>query len=134
MTERDLFMNLRMEKTPTAPAQARAFLGKHSASWMDDMAISDALLVVSEVVSNALRYEPGDSIDLTIRISDDAFWVGVTQSRELKGPTSQRDEHSLTLIDVLSSSWGAFETSEGTLVWFEMARSNDDGQRSESDS
>lgn len=134
MTERDLFMNLRMEKTPTAPARARAFLGEHSATWMDEMAISDALLVVSEVVSNAVKYEPGDSIDLTIRISDDAFWVGVTQSRELKGPRSQREEHSLTLIDVLSSTWGAFETSEGTLVWFEMARPSGGVERSGSGS
>lgn len=106
-----------------APAGARRFLGSHRADWMDDDTLSDTLLVVTEVVSNAMKHGGvGDSLELMVRASTDVLWVGVTQPRRFEGSNPSGDGYGLILVDVLSSRWGTLDWSDGTLVWFEMER------------
>ncbi|HEU4320334.1 MAG TPA: ATP-binding protein [Acidimicrobiia bacterium] len=123
MTDYDHTARVTIATSDGAPAGARRFLGSQRASWMDDDMMSDTLLVVSEVVSNAIKHGGvGDAIDLMVRISGDALWVGVTQPRDFAVSMPSESGYGLILVDVLSSRWGTLDWSDGTLVWFEMER------------
>lgn len=88
---------------------------------MDDDLLSDTLLVVTEVVSNAIKHGGvGNSLELMVRVSGEVLWVGVAQPRRFEGSNPSGEGYGLILVDVLSSRWGTLDWSDGTLVWFEM--------------
>ncbi|MBA3260899.1 MAG: ATP-binding protein [Thermoleophilaceae bacterium] len=89
----------------------------------------DVLLLVSELVTNAVR-QVGDDSGQSLRV-DLRFWprrvrVGVVDQRTRVRPVRarlQRDElggHGLFLVDQIADRWGVSHTASGTCVWFEI--------------
>jgi two-component sensor histidine kinase len=91
--------------------------------------VSDAALVVSELLSNALRHAaplPGDKVRVGWRFDAGCLRVSVSdggaQTRpELGQPTqSATGGRGLRIVERLSRSWGALADGDGTTVWAEV--------------
>ena len=114
---------LTFERTSAAPREARlwvhAHLGEHERR-------DDAMLLVSELVTNAVRYGPEEQIRLIV--SDDGERTRFTVHDLGLGPLpAMRAEddpepggHGLRLVDVVADRWGVERGS--TRVWFELHR------------
>ena len=82
------------------------------------------MLLVSEVVTNALRHTDGDVV-LELRRFPDRLRVGVSDETS-RGPVAgERDllaeaGRGLPLMDALSDRWGTAPRGEGKVVWFEL--------------
>jgi two-component sensor histidine kinase len=121
-------LDLDMARDPSAPAQARKAitgLGGH----VDGDVLNDAVLLVSELVSNSVKYGEGDILlrartrgprQVLIEVVDD----GGGFSPQIRRPSRfQASGYGLHLVDELASSWGVHP---GTAhVWFEIDRSAD---------
>lgn len=111
---------------PSAAAIARRFIAGHVAD-MDGPVRDDALLLVSELVTNALRHGCG-RIDL--RIGRGATWLDVgvhDDGRRLPAPAAQVDPtrtggRGLQLVETLAQAWGVIPDGSrpGKTVWFEL--------------
>jgi anti-sigma regulatory factor (Ser/Thr protein kinase) len=110
-----------------AAGVARAFVQEHSDSLPQDL-IDDAKLLVTELVSNAVRH---GRPDITLRVSLHPPLIGV--SVEDEGVTvPSTDIHppdleapggrGLMIVDRMSDSWGVIPTDPppGKTVWFRL--------------
>jgi anti-sigma regulatory factor (Ser/Thr protein kinase) len=95
-----------------------------------DSAVPDVALVISELLSNALRHAaplPGSKIRVAWRIDDDGVEVSVSDGGgatvpELGEPTQgATGGRGLRIVEKLSRSWGTSASDEGTTVWAEVA-------------
>ncbi|MGH2690805.1 MAG: ATP-binding protein, partial [Actinomycetota bacterium] len=84
----------------------------------------DAVLLVSELVTNSCRYGGGGPIRLKVLLSGDRLRVEVTDpgggdtTPALTEPPSP-GAWGLRLVDRVADRWGA-EAGRPTLVWFEL--------------
>jgi anti-sigma regulatory factor (Ser/Thr protein kinase) len=99
------------------------------AAGIYDSAVCDVALVVSELLSNALRHAgplPGAKIRVTWRIDADCVQVSVGdgggQTRpELGEPTlAATGGRGLRIVEKLSKSWGASPDDAGCTVWAQV--------------
>ncbi|MGW2613734.1 PAS domain S-box protein [Streptomyces sp. NPDC001500] len=112
---------------PAAPAsvpQGRAFLRKALTGWNCADSAADALLLLSETLTNAVQHAEGPvgvhlhrtATDLTVEVSD--------HSAQLPQPrTAVEDEESgrgLMLVRALAADWGVRPTDEGKTTWFTL--------------
>jgi CheY-like chemotaxis protein len=115
---------LQLEKDLASAARARAFVQDQCAAWGFDAVVDDALLIVSELVTNAvvhaesaseLRLVPGEGI-LHIEVADDGSLAPDPRIAE------DDDEHGrgLLLVGVLSAAWGTEATPSGKVVWADI--------------
>ena len=113
-----------LSSIPSIAAQARALVREQLAAWhLDDLA-DTAELLVSELVTNALRYGRGDiglrllraAGNLVCEISD-----GLESAPRLRTVHfSDEGGRGLYLVDQLSQRWGTRTTDHGKIVWFEL--------------
>jgi anti-sigma regulatory factor (Ser/Thr protein kinase) len=115
-----------LPKEPHAAAEARRLLDQ-LAGEVDDARLETARLLVTEVVTNAVRHVRRDGpIDLRLAVRDDALRVEVVDPGSgfvprRRGPDSPMDgKWGLHFLEVLSDRWG-IETDDRTRVWFELA-------------
>ncbi|MEZ0292417.1 MAG: ATP-binding protein [Solirubrobacteraceae bacterium] len=114
---------------PDSPAAARRALGD-LADHLPRRRLQDAELLVSELVTNAIRHaglDDGDTITLSVEASDRALRIEVSDP----GPGFAPAEHypdsdhpsgwGLYLVRELSDRWGV-ERNALTRVWFELDR------------
>ena len=114
---------------PDSPAAARRALGD-LADHLPRRRLQDAQLLVSELVTNAIRHaglDDGDTITLSVEASDGALRIEVSDP----GPGFAPAEHypdsdhpsgwGLYLVRELSDRWGV-ERNALTRVWFELDR------------
>jgi anti-sigma regulatory factor (Ser/Thr protein kinase) len=123
-------LELELDRDVGAPARARAEIADRLAELGVDGVNSQMLvLLVSEVVSNAVRHSSG-SPDAKIRLvataNELAVRVAVTDSGDgftprPRDPDRLEDGYGLYLLEKAASSWGV-ENSGGTTVWFELDR------------
>ena len=94
-----------------------------------DSAVCDVALVISELLSNALRHAaplPGSEIRVAWRIDPESVQVSVSDGGgptvpELGEPTQgATGGRGLRIVEKLSSRWGARTGEEGTTVWAEV--------------
>jgi anti-sigma regulatory factor (Ser/Thr protein kinase) len=84
----------------------------------------DAVLLVSELVTNSCRYGTGGPIRLKVVLSEDRLRVDVTDPGggdaipTLTEPPSP-GAWGLRIVDRVATRWGA-EAGPPTLVWFEL--------------
>jgi anti-sigma regulatory factor (Ser/Thr protein kinase) len=120
---------LRLPRDPHAAALARQELDRLGAGLAPDL-LQDARLVVSELVTNAVRHGsagPTPWIELTCELTTSHLRIEVADSgggssRPTVQPR-QADRPSgwgLYLVQRLADHWGVRE-GEGTLVWCELA-------------
>ena len=110
-----------------APALARAYLAEHADGLPDEL-IDDALLLVSELVTNAVQHGRPDII-LRIRKHPPGIGVSVQDEGEelLARHTGAPDLQALggrglLLVDALASEWGVepAEPPPGKIVWLQV--------------
>ncbi len=99
------------------------------AAHVRDSAVRDVALVISELLSNALRHAaplPGSTIRVAWSIDADSVRVSVSDGGgqtvpELGEPTqAATGGRGLRIVEKLSRCWGVSTGEEGTTVWAEV--------------
>jgi anti-sigma regulatory factor (Ser/Thr protein kinase) len=111
--------------SPESPAAARGFVRGAIADTGLDIDVDDALLAVSEVVSNVVRHAGTPMrLDVAARAG---LRVAVTDRRpDLGLPSEYQDEpmatrgRGLHLLDAVASRWGETRSAGTKTVWFEI--------------
>jgi anti-sigma regulatory factor (Ser/Thr protein kinase) len=87
--------------------------------------LDDALLLVSEIVTNAVKYG-GAPVRLEVDCDDSGILVAVEDTNPVMPKPRRRDprRHSgrgLLLLERLAAEWGVRRTEAGKQVWFRLA-------------
>jgi anti-sigma regulatory factor (Ser/Thr protein kinase) len=119
-------------ETPLAPdpisaRAARQFVGDTLQQWGCEGATEVALLLTSELVTNAIIHA---RTNLAVRVAANERRLRVAVSDASHEPPRLRagfpslaePGRGLPLVDALSSSWGVDWTVDGKAVWFELAQ------------
>jgi anti-sigma regulatory factor (Ser/Thr protein kinase) len=115
-----------LESTPTAPAEARRALAPLGRELPPDR-LSDVQTVVSELVTNGVKYGPGRPIDVRVWLDDEIAVLGEVADHgqeDVRPPVpgdaaAGRGGLGLTIVDQIAESWG---TRQGrSPVWFRVA-------------
>ena len=117
---------------PTAASRARSFIRDTLSNWgtsLSQSATDDAVLLVSELVANAVQHA-GTDLEIGLRLGDGMLEIGVTDRHptralpeEPQAPPEERYSErgrGLTLPGALASSWGVTYTSAAKTVWFRL--------------
>jgi anti-sigma regulatory factor (Ser/Thr protein kinase) len=112
---------------PKAPAEARTAVAKWLDGVVDRSAIEDVKLLVSELVTNAVRHPQNDGpIRLDVSVRDGKVCVEVTdpgegfrKPRVGAPPPDALGGRGLLIVDRIASAWGVSSGSP-TRVWFEL--------------
>ncbi|MET8164317.1 SpoIIE family protein phosphatase [Streptomyces sp. NPDC005329] len=114
-------------RVPEAARQARRFTRRTLRAWgVPAEAMDTALLVVSELVTNALVHTDG-RVRLDLVLIDRRLRVAVTDAspRTPVKPTSLGWEatggRGILLVEAMSDAWGTVPVSGGKQVWSELA-------------
>ena len=115
--------SLELPRTLEAPAQARDALTQLEPS-LPDHVVPDMTLLVSELITNSVKYGGEGPVRLEITHANDAIrteivdqGVGFTPV-ERDGDLSRVGGWGLHLVEELTDRWGTYEGS--THVWFEI--------------
>jgi anti-sigma regulatory factor (Ser/Thr protein kinase) len=109
--------------------EARSFVRDTLARWGQTSVVDDALLVTSELFTNAVLHGSG-RIDVYITLDPEALRVAVvddggrTPDRwPRRGATPTLGGRGLRIVDAIASTWGNnFDPAGRTRVWAEMPR------------
>jgi len=115
---------------PTAPAEARNLVTAAVRDWEVPVDPHVAALLTSELVTNAIRYEKGDTIKLFITCSCGHLRVYVHDTSRvapvpLEAPVDAEAGRGLMLVASLSTDWGHYRTPVGKAVYFTLAFESD---------
>ncbi|WP_432097480.1 ATP-binding protein [Streptomyces sp. bgisy100] len=120
-----------LPREPRSAAAARRLVRVALAAWgLDDLA-DDGTLIVSELVSNAVRHARRESIRVVIdRPEARRVRIGVvdfSQACPVRGNPGATDEsgRGLALVGELAEAWGTDPLPWGKRVWAECAQKND---------
>jgi len=111
-----------------APEVARRFVREHARALPSDL-VQDAQLLVSELVTNAIRYGR-PSIVVRLRSDPPALGIAVEDRGEQlpQLPADVPDPHAPTgrgmlLVDAIAQTWGIAPSQDppGKAVWFDLA-------------
>jgi anti-sigma regulatory factor (Ser/Thr protein kinase) len=123
-------LGLVLDRTVQAPALARyAIADRCERLGVDGSLAQSLILLVSEVVSNAVRHSPAapdEPVGLDATFGQRSIRVTVTDAGDgftprPRDPTSSHDGYGLYLLEKVAASWGV-ESCGDTKVWFELAR------------
>jgi anti-sigma regulatory factor (Ser/Thr protein kinase) len=111
---------------PAAASQARGQVRAAICTWDVPVDPEVAILLTSELVTNAIRHEAGGIIRLAITSSGGEFRVDVHDTSPLlpvrvAAPADAEAGRGLMLVDSLSAQWGAYRTHTGKAVYFTLA-------------
>ena len=115
---------------PTAAAEARNQVRAAICAWNVPVDPDTAVLLTSELVTNAIRHEAGGTVMLTITCICDQLRVDVHDtSRRAPMPVEARADaetgRGLMLVATLSADWGFHRTSTGKAVYFTLGSQDD---------
>ena len=109
-----------------APADARQWLATYFSSNLDGRALADAQLVVSELVTNAIRHAHGE-IELCAAALGRVLHIEVTDETPDCDPvTIPQASHGsggrgLRLVDAVALAWGCRVGPDRKVVWADLA-------------
>ena len=117
----------RCEELPAEPIsarKARRVILDALTDWSLDDLSDEAVLLVSEVVTNSVLHA-GSTIDLTVRRQGDGIRVEVRDRSEIMpSPRSYAGDsvtgRGLEILDLTATNWGAELSEDGKVVWFEL--------------
>lgn len=117
---------------PAAPAEARSCVRAAIDAWGVPVDPYVAALLTSELVTNAIRHEAGETVKLFVTCSCGQLRVYVHDtSRSWPVPLSASAEaeagRGLMLVASLSTRWGYYRTPAGKAVYFTLALETDEG-------
>ncbi|MFE0376930.1 SpoIIE family protein phosphatase [Streptomyces inhibens] len=113
-------------RLPDAVMHARRFTGRTLRTWGVTEEVDVALLVVSELVTNAIAHTQGEvRLDLTLTADRLRIAVNDASPRAPVKPATVDWEatggRGLLLVEAMSASWGSVPLSGGKQVWSEVA-------------
>jgi anti-sigma regulatory factor (Ser/Thr protein kinase) len=116
-----------LEATPGAVSEARHWVGAVADGHVDDEQGQKLRLVVSEIVTNALRHgADGERIDLAVTPKPQFLCVQVTDDGPGLVPRPRALEpdeeggYGLFFVEQLTRRWGVTREDHRTRVWFEL--------------
>ncbi|MFE0512608.1 SpoIIE family protein phosphatase [Streptomyces sp. NPDC058964] len=114
-----------LSSDPREVARARRLVRTHLLEWGLDDAVHTAELLVSEVVSNAVRHAGGARIGLRL-VRTDALLFEVTDDEPelpalLSAGVYDESGRGLRVVSRLAREWGASAAGHRKTVWFEQA-------------
>jgi anti-sigma regulatory factor (Ser/Thr protein kinase) len=108
-----------------APGRARQFVAAAFCSMHASGVLDEAELLVSELVTNAVRYgtppiwlrvECDDSHEMVVRVAD----ADPAPPTLMEADWADESGRGLALVDVISDDWGVESLPEGKQVWFRL--------------
>lgn len=114
----------RVARDPVQVGRARAVVREQLHDWGLARLAEVAELLVSELVTNALRHSQGRPVQLRLVRGDTLLCEVEDDDHELPtllnaGPADEFGR-GLRLVSTLAREWGASRTSTGKTVWFEL--------------
>jgi hypothetical protein len=114
---------VRLITGPAAAAHARGQVRVAIGTWHAPVDADVAVLLTSDLVTDALRHEAGEVITLALRCGRGRLRVDVHGTSRLwpvpaDGPGIAP---GLALVTRLSAEWGFYRTPTGTVVYFTLA-------------
>ncbi|MDQ0774734.1 PAS domain S-box-containing protein [Streptomyces aurantiacus] len=112
-----------LPREPRSVGRARELARSQLAGWELEPLVDTAELLVSELVTNALRYGEGE---IRLRLLLDRTLVcevwdaGLVQPRRRRARDTDEGGRGLQLVGLLSAAWGSRRTPRGKTVWFEL--------------
>ncbi|MFF5182481.1 SpoIIE family protein phosphatase [Streptomyces sp. NPDC000345] len=112
-----------LPREPRSVGRAREYARGQLQSWDLEALVDTAELLVSELVTNALRYGEGE---IRLRLLLDRTLVcevwdaGLVQPRRRRARDTDEGGRGLQLVGLLSAAWGSRRTPRGKTVWFEL--------------
>ena len=115
-----------------AVAEARNHVRAAIAAWDVPVDPDIAVLLTSELVTNAIKHEAGDTITVFITCCFGHLRVDVHDTSRffpvlLDASVEDEAGRGLMLVDTLSAKWGCDRTPEGKAVYFTLAFRPDNG-------
>ncbi|GHB11776.1 hypothetical protein GCM10010346_38830 [Streptomyces chryseus] len=113
-----------LPREPRSVGRARELARAQLVTWGLEDLVDTTELLVSELVTNALRYGEGD---IRLRLLLDRTLVcevwdaGLVQPRRRRARDTDEGGRGLQLVGLLSAAWGSRRTPRGKTVWFELA-------------
>jgi anti-sigma regulatory factor (Ser/Thr protein kinase) len=115
-----------LDATPASAAAARTFVRDLLAAWDCDDEDEVAVLLTSELVSNAVRHA-GTRLALEVHADPEVGMLRIAvrdQNRELpvrrEASVEATRGRGIFLVDALAKRWGADIIEDGKVVWFEV--------------
>ncbi|MEU6671634.1 SpoIIE family protein phosphatase [Streptomyces sp. NPDC046727] len=112
-----------LPREPRSVGRAREYARGQLLSWDLESLVDTTELLVSELVTNALRYGEGE---IRLRLLLDRTLVcevwdsGLVQPRRRRARDTDEGGRGLQLVGLLSAAWGSRRTPRGKTVWFEL--------------
>lgn len=108
--------------------QARRFVSDTLETWGLDDLRDEALLLTSELVTNAVLHAGAPGITLTLRRLADGLRIEVTDPSPVIPTVRHYNVHSgtgrgMALVQAWSRAWGSDAHPPGKVVWFELSGS-----------
>lgn len=117
-------MRLSLVPQPASPREARDWLKALLQGWGNEAGRHHATLLLSEVVTNAVRHARGGTILIAVTLSRGHLLAQVrddSSNPPVRRPAGESGGWGLGLLDELSTQWGVDQhTDEGKTVWFEI--------------
>ena len=116
---------IQLNAGPEAAAKARRHVRAALYAWDVPVEETVAALLTSELVTNAIRYETGETVMLVISSTCGQFRVDVHDTScfvpiPVHGPADAEAGRGLMLVSSLSSQWGFYPTTAGKAVFFTL--------------
>ncbi|MFI5854466.1 SpoIIE family protein phosphatase [Streptomyces parvulus] len=112
-----------LPREPRSVGRAREYARRRLLDWDMEALVDTTELLVSELVTNALRYGEGE---IRLRLLLDRTLVcevwdsGLVQPRRRRARDTDEGGRGLQLVGLLSAAWGSRRTPRGKTVWFEL--------------
>ena len=120
----------RLPREPRSVGRARELARAQLTAWDLEPLVDTVELLVSELVTNALRYGEGE---IRLRLLRDRTLVcevwdaGLVQPRRRRARDTDEGGRGLQLVGLLSEAWGSRRTPRGKTVWFELPLPDGEG-------
>jgi len=118
--------SVNLEQEPSSVGQARRFTRERLERWGADALVERAVLVVSELVTNAITHA-GSVCRVVLRCgaNSDSVRIEVTDfgqgSPEPQRPSSVRPSgRGLLIVSSVATAWGIDPSADGKIVWAEI--------------
>ena len=117
---------VRLTAGPPAAAEARGHVRAAICAWDVPVEEEVAILLTSELVTNAIRHETGETITLAVSCAFGQLRVDVHDTScclpvVVDAPADAEAGRGLMLVATLSESWGIYRTPAGKAVYFTLA-------------
>lgn len=121
---------------PAAAAEARSQIRAAICTWDVPVDSGVAVLLTSELVTNAVKHVAGETVTLAISsacgrlrvdVHDDSCYLPAP----VDAPADSETGRGLMLVDSLSADWGSYRTPAGKAVYFTLAFQPDLDERDE---